>query len=105
MQIHNFYNGLNAHIRTLIDALTSGAIMKKTINEAYELLKDLETNNYQWPKERLASKKVAGVVEMDVFSNLATQVSLLNRQLQAQQKLVNAIQTSYAMHGFCNGPH
>ena len=56
--------------------------MKKTINETYELLEDMATNIYQWPKERLAFKKVAGVVDIDVLSNLATQVSLLNRQLQ-----------------------
>ena len=85
MQIHNFYNGLNARTRTLIDASTGGALMKKTINEAYELLKDMETNSYQWLKERLASKRVAGVADVDVFSNLATQMSLLNKQLQAQK--------------------
>ena len=57
--------------------------MKKTINEAYELLENMATNNYQWPKERLTSKKVVGVTDMDVFYNLETQVSLLNKQLQA----------------------
>ena len=69
--------------------------MKKTINETYELLEDMATNIYQWPKERLAFKKVVGVVDIDVFSILATQVSLLNRQLQHQQTSVNAIQTNF----------
>ena len=75
MQIHNFYNGLNAHTRTLVDASAGGALMKKTINEAYEQLEDMATNSYQWPKERLASKKVAGVAKLDVFSNCVTDES------------------------------
>ena len=65
--------------------------MKMTINEAYELLEDKTTNSYQWLKELLDSKKVAGVAEFDVFSKLATHVSLLNRQLQAQQTRFNVI--------------
>ena len=94
MQIHNSYYGLNAHIRTPIDASMGGALMKKTINEAYELLEDMATNSYQWPKERLASKKVARVVDIDLFSNLETQVSYstdnyrLNRRRSMSFRLI-----------------
>ena len=55
------------------------ALIKKTINEAYELLEDMAINSYQWPKERLVSKKVTRVADVDVFSNLETHVSLLKR--------------------------
>ena len=51
--------------------------MKKTINGAYELLKYMETNTYQWPKERLAYKQVVRVAYVDVFSNLVTCVTTL----------------------------
>ena len=33
MQVHTFYNGLSDSTRTVIDALTGGALMKKTTNQ------------------------------------------------------------------------
>ena len=41
--------------------------MKKTINEAHELLEDMATKSYKWPMERLTSKKVSRVADVDVF--------------------------------------
>ena len=57
--------------------------MKKNENEAYELLKDMVSNNYLWSSERLPPpKKVAGIHEVDALINLATQVKILTQQLQ-----------------------
>ena len=44
-------------------------------------------------------------VSTDVFSNLATQVSLLTKQLQNQQTSVHAIQTSSMLCEICSGSH
>ena len=44
MQVHAFYNGLSDSARTIIDALTGSALMKKTTYQAYEILKDTATN-------------------------------------------------------------
>ena len=49
MQVHTFYNGLSDLARTIIDALAGGVLMKKTIDQAYELLEDTTTNSNQWP--------------------------------------------------------
>ena len=57
--------------------------MSKSEDEAYQLLENMAINNRQWPSERETSKKPTGMYEVDVFSNLATQVSLLTKQLQA----------------------
>ena len=59
MQVHHFYNGLSAPTRTLIDALAEGAIMGKNEVEAYQILQNIALNNFQWPVERVASKKQA----------------------------------------------
>ena len=83
MQIHHFYNGLIGTTRTLLDALVGGALMRKSANEAYQLLEDMALNNFQWPNERETAKKLSGVHELDVFNNLAVQVSLLTKQLQS----------------------
>ena len=35
--------------------------MTKTEEEARELHEDMATNNYQWPSDRVVSKKVVGM--------------------------------------------
>ena len=69
--IHNFYNGLGASTRTLIDAAAGGAFMKKTQDAAYDLLEEMAMNSCQWPTERGGSSKVAGVYEIDKVDALA----------------------------------
>ena len=55
--MHTFYNGLSDSTRTIIDASTGGAVTKKTINQAYEILEDTATNSNQWPRDRSAPRK------------------------------------------------
>ena len=43
--MHTFYNGLNDSARTIVDASTGGALMKKTTDQAYEILEDTTTNS------------------------------------------------------------
>ena len=52
MQVHTFYNGLRDATRTVIDASVSCVLMKKTTDQAYEILEDAATNTNQWPRER-----------------------------------------------------
>ena len=70
----------------------------------------MDLNNCQWLSERVAPKKPAGVHELDVFNNLAVQVSLLKKQLQSTQlknaqAVKNVIQAPPPSCDFCNGPH
>ena len=62
------------------------------------------------PSERAAPKKQSGVHELDVFNNLAVQVSLLTEQIQSNQlqntqAMANVIQGAIPTCDFCNGPH
>ena len=66
--------------------------MKKTTDQAYGILEDKATNSNQWPKDRVVARKAVGGADTYVLSNLATQLSLLTKQLQKQQEAVNAIQ-------------
>ena len=36
----------------MIDASVEGALMKKTTDQAYEILEDAATNTNQWPREK-----------------------------------------------------
>ena len=78
MQVHHFYNGFNAPMRTLIDASVGGAIMGRNEMEAYQILENIALNNCQWPIERVVLKKKVRMYDLDVFTNLATQVSTLS---------------------------
>ena len=81
MQIYNFYTGLNAHTRQMIDTLAGGIFLKRTTQQAFDFLDGIATNNYQWSQERMVKRNENNGVSTDVFSNLAAQVSLLTKQL------------------------
>ena len=93
--MHTFYNGLSDLARTIIDASTGGALMKKTTHQAYEILEDKTTNSNQWPRDRFAPRKPLAGADTEVLSNLVNYVAQLTKQLQLQlQKqpsTVNAI--------------
>ena len=81
--VYHFYNGLIGTTRTFLDALAGGALMRKSEDKAYQLLENRAINKCQWPSERVTPKKLMGMYEVDIFSNLAARVSLLTKQLQA----------------------
>ena len=80
MQVNTFYNGLRDSTRKIIDASTGGALMKKTTDQAYEILEDTTTNTNQWPRDRSAPKKPLAGAETEVLSNLVNHVTQLTRQ-------------------------
>ena len=79
MQVHTFYNGLSDSARTIIDASTGGALMKKTTDQAYEILEDTTTNTNHWPRDRSAPRKSLARADTDVISNLVNHVAQLTR--------------------------
>ena len=102
MQVHTLYHGLRDATRTMIDASAGGALMKKTMDQSYEILEDAATNTNQWPRDRISPVKAVGGADNEVLSNLVTHVS----QLTKQQCTVNAIQTSlWELCEFCGGQH
>ena len=81
MQVHTFYNGLSDSSRTIIDASAEGALMKKTIDQAYEILEDITTNSNQWPRDRSAPRKSLAGANTEVLNNLVNHVAQLTKQL------------------------
>ena len=80
--MHTFYNGLGNSVRTIIDASEGGALMKKTTDQAYEILEDIATNTNQWPRDRSAPRKFVAGSDTEVFSNLVNHVAQLTKPLQ-----------------------
>ncbi|XP_062117695.1 uncharacterized protein LOC133831427 [Humulus lupulus] len=104
MLVHNFYNGLCGTTHTLIDAAAGGAFMRKSANEAYDLLEEMAINNQQWPSERDNSKKVAGLHEIDAISKLTAQVEALTKQQQGST-MATPVMQAQLMCELCGGPH
>ena len=80
--MHTFYNGLSDSARTIIDASTGGALMKKTTDQAYKILEDTTTNSNQWARVRSAPRKPLAGADIEVLSNLVNHVAQLTKQLQ-----------------------
>ena len=80
-----FYSDLTNTTRTLLDASAGGAMMSKSEDEAYKLLENMALNNCQWLSERVTPKKLVGMYDVDVFFNLAAQVSLLTKKIKVTQ--------------------
>ena len=80
--------------QVILDALEGGSFSKKNDIDAFELLEDMTSNNTLGPSERLQpAKREVGVHDLDVFTNLAAQVSLFTKKLQSQQMTINTIHT------------
>ena len=106
MQVHTFYNGLRNATRTMIDASAGGAVMKKTTDQAYEILEDAATNTNQWPREKATPVNTVGGKDNAVLNNLVNHVAQLTKQLNRQQGTANAIQTNpWELCEFCGGQH
>ena len=106
MQVNTFYNALRNSTRTVIDASAGDTLMKKTTDQAYEILDDDATNTNQWPRDKITSVKAVGGIDNEVLSNLVTHVSQLAKQLTRQQGTTNSIQTSpWELCEFCGGQH
>ena len=86
------YISLSDLARIVIDASAGGALMKKTTNQAYQILKDIATNTNQWPRDRSAPRKSLAGAETKVLSNLVNHVTRLTKQLH--KGTMNSIQNN-----------
>ena len=45
----------------MVDTMTGGALMRKDRDEAYKLLEEMVSNDYQWQTKKAMLKKVTGM--------------------------------------------
>ena len=61
----------------MVDAASGGAFINKTLDEGYQLIEVMASNNFLKSTDRNAQKRTAGVHDIDAFNNLAAQVAIL----------------------------
>ena len=59
----------------MIDASAGGALMKKTTDQAYEILEDAATNTNQWPREKATLVSAVSGTDNEVLNNLVNHVA------------------------------
>jgi len=50
MIVQTFYNGVTQLMPSTIDAVAGGTLMNKTEDKAYNLIKEMAHNKYQWSR-------------------------------------------------------
>ncbi len=82
-QIEIFYNGLNSHIRNLVDASANGPLLDCTYNDAMRARERIAQNDYQYPISRVVQAKTTpGVIELDAITALSAQVFSLTNMIK-----------------------
>ena len=75
IQVHTFCNGLSDSAKIIVDASTRGALMKKTTDQAYEILEDIATNSNQWARDRSAPRKPLAGANTEILNNLVNHIA------------------------------
>ena len=66
--------------------------MNKIEDEAYNLIKEMALNNFQWSTERAQPRRGGGKLEVDAFTLLSAKVDAMTKRLD--QMNVNAVNSS-----------
>ena len=90
-------------MRITIDVTAQGSFMSKTPEDAYNLLKTMASNNYQWHGERSTLNKVAGMHEVDSWNLLNAKIDMLTKKLEASAKVTNPM--AVYSYEYCGGGH
>lgn len=109
-QIQILYNGLIQLMRAMVDRSTRGSLYTKTLEEGYQLIETMASNDYQLPSNRVVVKK--GVMGLDTLSailaqnaSIAPQMTNLTKQLNEMKvNVVNFTQPA-AVCELCGGNH
>lgn len=93
--VHTFIEGLEPNTKILLDSTAGGQALEKTYEELVEILKRIAQENPEWlgGGSRPVVQKQAGMIEVDVVTALAAQISSLQNlitsgfsQLQLRQQ-------------------
>jgi len=79
-------------MRSIIDVATRGTLMRKTEDEAYNLIAEMALNSFQWFTVRAQPRRIGGKLEVDDFTLLSAKVDAMTKRLD--QLNVNSMNSS-----------
>ncbi|XP_073153477.1 uncharacterized protein [Henckelia pumila] len=81
--VQTFYYGLPHSNRTMLDAAAGGNLLRKSLEDGYELIEDMTSSSYHPQSERsAASRRPAGMHQVDAFTSVATQLEVMNKRIE-----------------------
>ena len=96
LQVSSFYNGLTTQARQTLDVTAGGIFGNKRPQEAYDLIKEIAMNRYQWHNPRNTRSSKPGLYQVDPVTSLTAQVKALTKQLNQMNKAqVNAVTAEF----------
>jgi len=81
MIIQTFYNRVTQPVQSMIDVATSGTLMNKIEDEAYNLIEEMSLNDFLWSTERGQPKRVGGKLEVDALTLLSAKVDAMTQKV------------------------
>ncbi|XP_048421217.1 uncharacterized protein LOC125468803 [Pyrus x bretschneideri] len=103
LQLQNFYQGLSTDNKRMIDAASGGALMTKTVDEAFALFNTLAANSQSWGTDKELPKK-AGVHKTNAMLAMAAQISSLNKKFD-NLMVVKFVKSFDGVCEICAGIH
>lgn len=104
-QIYLFYNGLRSEFRNIVDASAGGSILTIEVDDAHNLFERIAENQANWPTDREAPRKAAGMHNIDSVTALAAQMEAITKKLDTLTQSVNMVQTPTPMCAGCGADH
>src|SRR5262249_16784058 len=95
-----FYTALGDQLKTMIDAVAGGSLMKKSAPEAYELIEEMARNTFNWHSERSRPPQATAIYEVKKVSRLQTPVASLTAQLSRMQSGMDGMSQDVILRGF-----
>jgi hypothetical protein len=86
--LHMFYNALRPMSKTMLDTAAGGTIMGRPIEEAHQLLDNMQENHAQWHLERSTTRKVKKITMARNLGRFATLKNSFMREPIAQPDVV-----------------
>ncbi|XP_042426035.1 uncharacterized protein LOC122013888 [Zingiber officinale] len=80
--IHTFYNGISYSTKVSLDSAAGGALMNKTLEEAFDIIESVALNHHQWAIERENPVRLAGKYEVSALDSLAAKVDALTYKFE-----------------------
>ncbi|KAL4367757.1 hypothetical protein GQ457_05G018510 [Hibiscus cannabinus] len=85
-QVMIFYNGVNAPTRMMLDASANGTLLKKSPEEAFDILDRIANNDYQFHSSRLGSgRRTHERLDLDVNYSVSAQLLAITNMLKNLQ--------------------
>ncbi|GKB44981.1 reverse transcriptase domain-containing protein [Tanacetum coccineum] len=106
-QIDTFYNGLTLSQRETINAAAGGTFMQKTLEECYELIKNMTAHHNHWDTSATRDETSRNISSTTVIESLEVvrQLELMNKNFLDMMRQIQSVKSVSPMCETCGGPH